>query len=131
MQSRACAQSRCAMAIRALTSQASACQVRSAVVSVTQGGRRAITVTTLLDVPSDDVIRHHLARPEVAAPADANDGGMPMSGRKVRLIDVVDVNSPPKSSIVNGDGIGGVFGFSCAAGGGEVCRAIRPGVPSG
>jgi acyl-CoA thioesterase-2 len=66
----------------------------TAVVSVSQNGRRAITVTTLLDVPSDDVIRHHLARPEVAAPADANDGAMPMAGRELRLVDVVDVNSP-------------------------------------
>ena len=66
----------------------------TAVVGVSQNGRRAITVTTLLDVPSDDVIRHHVGRPEVAAPADANDGGMPMTGREVRLVDVVDVNSP-------------------------------------
>jgi acyl-CoA thioesterase II len=66
----------------------------TAVVSVTQNGRRAITVTTLLDVPSDDVIRHHLPRPEVTAPRDANDGGMPMAGRELRLVDVVDVNSP-------------------------------------
>jgi acyl-CoA thioesterase II len=66
----------------------------TAVVSVTQNGRRAITVTTLLDVPSDDVIRHHLARPKVTAPADANDGSMPMVGRELRLVDVVDVNSP-------------------------------------
>jgi acyl-CoA thioesterase II len=66
----------------------------TAVVSVTQNGRRAITVTTLLDVPSDDVIRHHLARPQVTAPADANDGAMPMAGRELRLVDVIDVNSP-------------------------------------
>ena len=66
----------------------------TAVVSVSQNGRRTITVTTLLDVPSDDVIRHQLARPEVAAPADANDGSMPMAGRQLRLVDVVDVNSP-------------------------------------
>jgi acyl-CoA thioesterase len=66
----------------------------TAVVSVTQGGRRAITVTTLLDVPSDDVIRHHLPRPEVGPPADANDGAMPMAGRELRLVDVVDANSP-------------------------------------
>ena len=66
----------------------------TAVVGVCQNGRRAITVTTLLDVPSDDVIRHHLARPEVTAPRDANDGGMPMTGRELRLVDVVDVNSP-------------------------------------
>lgn len=66
----------------------------TAVVSVSQNGRRAITVTALLDVPSDDVIRHHLQRPEVTAPADANDGSMPMAGRELRLVDVIDVNSP-------------------------------------
>jgi acyl-CoA thioesterase-2 len=66
----------------------------TAVVGVSQNGRRAITVTTLLDVPSEDVIRHHLPRPEVTAPRDAHDGGMPMVGRELRLVDVVDVNSP-------------------------------------
>jgi acyl-CoA thioesterase II len=66
----------------------------TAVVAVSQSGRRAITVTTLLDVPSDDVIRHHLPRPQVAGPGDANDGGMLMAGRELRLVDVVDVNSP-------------------------------------
>jgi acyl-CoA thioesterase II len=66
----------------------------TAVVGVSQNGRRAITVTTLLDVPTGDVIRHHLPRPEVAAPREANDGGMPMAGRELRLVDVVDVNSP-------------------------------------
>jgi acyl-CoA thioesterase II len=40
------------------------------------------------------VIRHHLPRPEVAAPADANVSPMPMVGRELRLVDVVDVNSP-------------------------------------
>jgi acyl-CoA thioesterase len=66
----------------------------TAVVSVSQNGRRAITVTALLDVPTDDVIRHQLSRPEVAAPADANDSPMSMAGRQLRLVDVVDVNSP-------------------------------------
>jgi acyl-CoA thioesterase-2 len=66
----------------------------TAVVGVSQNGRRAITVTALLDVPSGDVIRHHLPKPEVSAPRDANDGGMPMVGRELRLVDVVDVNSP-------------------------------------
>jgi acyl-CoA thioesterase II len=66
----------------------------TAVVAVSQNGRRAITVTTLLDVPSGDVIRHHLPRPEVTGPSDANDGRMPMAGRELRLVDVVDVNSP-------------------------------------
>ena len=66
----------------------------TAVVSVSQNGRRAVTVTALLDVPTDDVIRHQLSRPEVAAPADANDSPMSMAGRELRLVDVVDVNSP-------------------------------------
>ena len=66
----------------------------TAVVFVKQNDRRCITVTALADVPSDDVIRHHLPRPEVAAPADANVSPMPMGGREVRLVDVVDVNSP-------------------------------------
>ncbi|BBY29610.1 acyl-CoA thioesterase [Mycolicibacterium sediminis] len=66
----------------------------TAVVSASQNGRRAITVTVFTDVPSDDVIRHQLPRPAVTAPADAHDAGMPMVGRQVRLVDVVDVNSP-------------------------------------
>jgi acyl-CoA thioesterase II len=66
----------------------------TAVVSVTQNGKRCITVTVFTDVPSSDVIRHHLPRPQVAAPADANHSEMPMVGRQLRLVDVVDVNSP-------------------------------------
>ncbi len=64
------------------------------VVFVKQNDRRCITVTALADVPSEDVIRHHLPRPEVTAPADANVSPMPMAGRELRLVDVVDVNSP-------------------------------------
>ncbi|MDT5096004.1 MAG: hypothetical protein QOH60_5367 [Mycobacterium sp.] len=66
----------------------------TAVVSAEQGGRRCIAMTVFTDVPSDDVIRHHLPRPSVAAPADANVSEMPMTGRQLRLVDVVDVNSP-------------------------------------
>jgi acyl-CoA thioesterase II len=66
----------------------------TAVVFVKQNGRRCITVTALVDVPSADVIRHHLPRPDVTAPADANVSPMPMAGRELRLVDVVDVNSP-------------------------------------
>jgi acyl-CoA thioesterase-2 len=64
------------------------------IVAVRQNGRRCMAVTMLADVPSADVIRHHLPRPAVAAPADANFCAMPMTGREVRLVDVVDVNSP-------------------------------------
>jgi acyl-CoA thioesterase len=66
----------------------------TAVVSVQQNGRRWFTVTALADVPSPDVITHHLPRPDVAPPTAANPSPMRMAGREVRLVDVVDVNSP-------------------------------------
>ena len=66
----------------------------TAIVSAQQNDRRCMTMTVFADVPSDDVIRHHLRRPDVAAPADANLSPMPMIGRELRLVDVVDVNSP-------------------------------------
>jgi acyl-CoA thioesterase II len=64
------------------------------IVSAQQNDRRCMTMTIFADVPSDDVIRHHLPRPDVAPPADANLSPMPMTGRELRLVDVVDVNSP-------------------------------------
>ncbi|OBK78226.1 acyl-CoA thioesterase II [Mycobacterium sp. 1274761.0] len=66
----------------------------TAVVTATQNGKRCVTATLLADVPTGDVIRHHLPRPHVTAPGDANVCQMPMVGRDVRLVDVVDVNSP-------------------------------------
>ncbi len=66
----------------------------TAVVNVTQNGKRCITVTAFTDVPSADVIRHHLPRPDVVPPAEAIRSEMPMVGRELRLVDVVDVNSP-------------------------------------
>lgn len=66
----------------------------TAVVAVHQNGRRCLSITVLADVPTGDVIRHHLPRPDVAAPADANPSPTPMVGRELRLVDVVDVNSP-------------------------------------
>ena len=66
----------------------------TAIVAAHQNGRRCLSVTVLADVPTGDVIRHHLPRPDVAAPADANVSEMPMIGRELRLVDVVDVNSP-------------------------------------
>ena len=66
----------------------------TAVVTAQQNGKRCITVTVLADVPTPDVIRHHLPRPDVAAPGDANVSEMPMTGCELRLVDVVDVNSP-------------------------------------
>jgi acyl-CoA thioesterase-2 len=66
----------------------------TAIVAAKQNGKRCITMTVLADVPTDDVIRHHMPRPEVAGPAEANIAEMPMVGRELRLVDVVDVNSP-------------------------------------
>ncbi|CAN5456096.1 thioesterase family protein [soil metagenome] len=68
--------------------------VATTVVSASQNGKRCITMTVLADVPSEDVIAHHLPRPAVTVPADANVASMPMTGRELRLVDVVDVNSP-------------------------------------
>ncbi|WP_197381245.1 acyl-CoA thioesterase [Mycolicibacterium mengxianglii] len=65
-----------------------------AVVTASQNGKRTITMTILADVPTEDVIAHHLPKPEVSGPAEAHPGNMPMTGRQVRLVDVVDVNSP-------------------------------------
>jgi acyl-CoA thioesterase II len=66
----------------------------TAIVAAKQNGKRCITATVLTDVPTADVIRHHLPRPAVAGPKDANVSPMPMDGRQLRLVDVVDVNSP-------------------------------------
>jgi acyl-CoA thioesterase II len=66
----------------------------TAIVTAEQNGRRCITATVFADVPSEDVIRHHLPRPQVAAPTESNVSEMPMTGRELRLVDVVDVNSP-------------------------------------
>jgi len=66
----------------------------SAVVFAEQNGRRCVTVTILADVPSVDVIRHHLPRPDVGKPSAANESPMHMGGAQLRLVDVMDVNSP-------------------------------------
>lgn len=66
----------------------------TAVVAAKQNGKRCIAITVLTDVPTEDVIRHALPRPEVKSHSEANDAGMAMPGREIRLVDVVDVNSP-------------------------------------
>jgi len=66
----------------------------SAVVTASQNGKRCITITVLADVPSGDVIRHHLPIAEVVGPADSQAPIMPMAGRQIRVVDVADVNSP-------------------------------------
>ena len=65
----------------------------TAVIAAKQNGKRCITATVLADVPTADVIRPS-APPEVAGPTEANVSEMPMVGREVRMVNVVDVNSP-------------------------------------
>ncbi|BBY61393.1 acyl-CoA thioesterase [Mycolicibacterium sarraceniae] len=66
----------------------------TAIITASQNGKRAMAFTVLADVPTPDVIRHHLPRPEVAGPDQANVCEMPMDGRLVKLVDVIDINSP-------------------------------------
>ena len=66
----------------------------TAIITASQNDKRCMTFTVFTDVPTPDVIRHHLPRPDVAGPADANVCEMPMVGRQVKLVDVVDINSP-------------------------------------
>ncbi|MEE4021854.1 acyl-CoA thioesterase domain-containing protein [Gordonia sp. PKS22-38] len=68
--------------------------VATAVVTATQNAKRCVTVTVLADVPTDDLITHHVPRPEVASPSDAHASRMLLPGRDVRLVDVTEVNSP-------------------------------------
>lgn len=66
----------------------------TAIVTASQNDKRCMTFTVFTDVPTPDVIRHHLPKPAVAGPDAANVCEMPMAGRQVRLVDVIDVNSP-------------------------------------
>lgn len=66
----------------------------TAIVTARQNGKRCITTTVLADVPTADVINHHLPKPDVAPPSAAHLSPMPMTGRELRLVDVADVNSP-------------------------------------
>jgi acyl-CoA thioesterase II len=66
----------------------------TAIIEARQNDRRCATVTVLCDTVWPDVIRHHAPRADVAAPAHAHVCEMPMIGREVRIVDVVDVNSP-------------------------------------
>ncbi|MEE2032505.1 acyl-CoA thioesterase [Rhodococcus chondri] len=66
----------------------------SANVAVRQRGRRRAMVSVLADAPTPDVIRHQAPRPDVAGPAEAHPVHMPMTGRELRVVDVVDLRSP-------------------------------------
>jgi acyl-CoA thioesterase len=69
----------------------------SAVVTVSQGGRRCASVTVLSDVEQDDVITHHHPMPDIGAPADAIPCSMPMVGRELRLVGIADPNDPEEA----------------------------------
>lgn len=66
----------------------------TAIITASQNDKRCMTFTVFTDVPTPDVIRHHLPRPDVKGPEEANECDMPMAGREIKLVDVVDINSP-------------------------------------
>ncbi|MGV0742170.1 acyl-CoA thioesterase [Mycolicibacterium sp. XJ870] len=66
----------------------------TAVVNVNHDSRRCATVTVLADVPTEDVIAHQALLPDVATPDDAHPAERAMAGHELRLVDIVDVNSP-------------------------------------
>ena len=66
----------------------------TAIITASQNDKRCMTFTVFTDVPTPDVIRHHLPKPDVTGPDDANVCEMPMAGRQIKLVDVVDINSP-------------------------------------
>ena len=63
------------------------------VVTVAQGDRTNGVVTVLLDTPVADVVRHPV-QPPASSPATAIPYDMPLPGRELRLVDVVDPNDP-------------------------------------
>lgn len=63
------------------------------VVTVAQGERTCGVITVMLDVPVADVIRHPV-RPPDSSPVTAIPYDMPLPGREMRLVDVVDPNDP-------------------------------------
>ena len=65
-----------------------------AVVTAGQGDRRCATVSLLLDVPGEDVVRRSASRPDVGRPDDAVAFDMPMEGRRLRLVGLADPNDP-------------------------------------
>jgi acyl-CoA thioesterase len=62
-------------------------------VTILQGERTCGVVTVMLDRPVADVIRHPVRRPD-SSPASAVPYDMPLPGRELRLVGVVDPNDP-------------------------------------
>jgi acyl-CoA thioesterase-2 len=63
------------------------------VVTARQGARTCATITVLLDVPADDVIRHPTTAPQ-SSPDQATEFVMPMLGRELRFVGLTDPNDP-------------------------------------
>jgi acyl-CoA thioesterase II len=63
-------------------------------VQVFEGGRLCAAGTLLLDVPSDDVIRHASALPDVAGPYESEPYDMGVTGRDIRVVDGSYSNDP-------------------------------------
>jgi acyl-CoA thioesterase len=68
--------------------------VATARVVGTQGGRVKTDALLLLDVPQPDVVRRSAPLPPTKRPDEAIARAMPMDGRELRLVDVVDENDP-------------------------------------
>jgi acyl-CoA thioesterase len=62
-------------------------------ITASQGERTCATLTVLLDVPTDDVIRHPV-QPAGGLPHEAIPYDMPLPGRELRLVDLADPNDP-------------------------------------
>jgi acyl-CoA thioesterase-2 len=69
----------------------------SAVITVSQSGRRCASVTVLADVEHEDLITHHHPMPDVGTPADALACEMPLDGRQLRLVGITDPNDPEET----------------------------------
>jgi acyl-CoA thioesterase II len=63
------------------------------IVTAAQQSKPCATITILLDVPGDDVIRHDVV-PPASSPAAATPYDMPLAGRELRLVDLTDPNDP-------------------------------------
>ena len=63
-------------------------------VQVFEGARLCAAGTLLLDVPSDDVIRHASDAPDVAGPYESEPYDMGVTGRDIRVVDGTYTNEP-------------------------------------
>jgi acyl-CoA thioesterase len=62
--------------------------------TVFQGVRLCASGTVLLDVPSDDVVRHAADGPDVAGPYECEPYDMGVTGRDIRVVDGAYTNAP-------------------------------------